>query len=64
MYLKADTKIFFFLNSLGEALEDLLAAAKERFFDRRGQRVYSRLSVLIPIQRVKYARFFKLTTGV
>ena len=27
-------------------------------------RVYSRLSVLIPIQRVKYASFFKLTTGV
>jgi hypothetical protein len=36
MYLKADTKIFFFLYSLGEALEDLLAAAKERFFARRG----------------------------
>jgi len=36
MYLKADTKIFFFLNSSGEALEDLLAAAKERFFARRG----------------------------
>jgi hypothetical protein len=36
MYLKADTKIFFFLNSLDEALEDLLAAAKERFFARRG----------------------------
>jgi hypothetical protein len=38
MYLKADTKIFFFLNSLGEALEDLLAAAKERFFAPRGPR--------------------------
>jgi len=36
MYLKADTKIFFFLNSLGEALEQLLAAAKERIFARRG----------------------------
>ncbi len=32
MYLKTDTKIFFFLNSIGEALEGLLAAAKERFF--------------------------------
>ena len=36
MYLKADTKIFFFLNWLGEALEGLLAAAKERFFAPRG----------------------------
>ena len=34
MYLKTDTKLFF-LNLLGEALEDLLAAAKERFFARR-----------------------------
>jgi hypothetical protein len=38
MYLKADTKIFFFLNLLWKALEHLLAAAKERFFARRGPR--------------------------
>ena len=37
MYLKADTKLFFFLNALGEALEDLLGAAKEQFFARRGR---------------------------
>jgi hypothetical protein len=36
MYLKADTKIFFLINSICEALEGLLAAAKERFFARRG----------------------------
>ena len=37
MYLKADTKIFLFLlHSICEALEDLLAAAKERFFAGRG----------------------------
>jgi hypothetical protein len=36
MYLKADTKIYYFLNSVCEALEELLAAAKERIFARRG----------------------------
>lgn len=30
----------------------------------RKSRVYSRLTVLLPIQRVKYASFFKLATGV
>ena len=41
MYLKADTKIIFFLNSLGEALEDLLAAAKERFLPPEAQGLLS-----------------------
>ena len=37
MYLKADTKIFFFLNSIGEALEELLAERRSAFLPAEAQ---------------------------
>jgi hypothetical protein len=64
MYLKADTKIFFFTAAELRSPRTVTGSSEGALFCPPRPWVYSRLTVLIPIQRVKYASFFKLTTGV
>jgi hypothetical protein len=64
MYLKTDTKIFFFTAFDLRSPRRLAGSSEGALFCRPRSRVYSRLTVLNEIERVKYASFKKLTTGV